>query len=300
MPTFPAPRPVTVSVEVPFANVRVVATDRDDVVVTVLPSDPSKSGSARAAEEVRVEHTGDAVTISYPGAWKQWVLPFAAGTADVSIELPTGSAVRGKIGSLDVEGALSAVDMTLSAGDARVQDVDRLSLSVAAGAVVVERTGATASIKAAAGSVSVGGVAGTADIKAGAGSVRLDEVAGEVTVKAASGSTTVGTLTGTLTVQGAHGDIAVGRVHGTLTARSAHSSIRVDALTSGSVALTTSFGSIDVGVPEGTAAYLDLAAEHGTVRNQLTPTDGPVADEATAEIHASTGYGDVIVRRPRA
>ena len=51
-------------------------------------------------------------------------------------------------------------------------------------------------------------------------------------------------------------------------------------------------------MPEGTAAWLDVASDHGTVRNQLRPIEGPVDDEATAEIHASTGYGDVIVRRP--
>ena len=52
------------------------------------------------------------------------------------------------------------------------------------------------------------------------------------------------------------------------------------------------------GVPEGTAAFLDVASEHGSVRNGLTPTEGPVQDESTAEIHASTGFGDVVVRRP--
>ncbi|PFG42339.1 putative adhesin [Isoptericola jiangsuensis] len=281
MPTFPAPRPVPVTVDVPFARLHVVASDRDDVVVTVLPSDPSRSGSVRAAEEVRVERTGDGVAVTYPGSWKQWVLPFAAGTADVTVELPTGSEVRGRTGSLHVEGALHAVEMSLSAGDARLGVVDRLTLAVGAGSVHVGR-------------------AVTANVKASAGSVHVDEVAGEVAVKASNGTTTVGTVSGALTVQGAHGDITVRRVRGAVTARSAHSSIRVDALESGSVALTTSFGSIDVGVPEGTAAYLDLATEHGTVRNQLTPTDGPVADEATAEIHASTGYGDVVVRRPHA
>ena len=51
-------------------------------------------------------------------------------------------------------------------------------------------------------------------------------------------------------------------------------------------------------VPEGTAAFLDVASEHGSVRNGLTPTEGPVQDESTAEIHASTGFGDVVVRRP--
>jgi DUF4097 and DUF4098 domain-containing protein YvlB len=281
MPTFPAPQPVLVTVDVPFAQLHVVASERDDVVVTVLPTDPSRSGSVRAAEEVRVERSGDGVAVTYPGSWKQWVLPFASGTADITVELPTGSEVRGKTGSVQAEGSLRVVELTASAGDARLDDVERLALSVGAGSVHVGR-------------------AATADLKVGAGSVRVEEVTGDTTIKASNGTTSVGLVTGSLTVQGAHGDIAVSRVRGTVTERSAHSSIRVDALEAGTVSLTTSFGSVDVGVPEGTTAYLDLATEHGTVRDQLTPTEGPVADEATAEIHASTGYGDVVVRRPHA
>lgn len=279
MPTFPAPQPLPVLVDVPFANVHVVAGERDDVVVTVLPTN-AKSGSARAAEQVRVDRDGDAVSITYPGSWKQFVLPFAAGTADITVELPQGSSVSGKAGSLYAEGPLAAVDMTLSAGNARVDDVVRLDVKVSAG------------------SVTAGRITGSFDVKASAGSVFVDEVSGDGTIRASNGTTTVGAVTGTLQVLGAHGDIAVSRVRGTLTAKSAHAGIRVNTLESGAVTLTTSFGSIEVGVPEGTAAYLDLSSESGTVRNQLTPTEGPVEDEATAEIHASTGFGDVVVRRP--
>jgi len=266
-------------VDVPFANVHVVAGDRDDVVVTVLPTN-AKSGSARAAEQVRVDRDGESVSITYPGSWKQYVLPFAAGTADITVELPAGSVLRGKAGSLYAEGALAAVDMTLSAGNARVDDVERLDLKVSAG------------------SATAGRVTGSLDVKVSAGSVFVDEVTGDGVVRASNGTTTVGAVVGTLDVQGAHGDISVSRVRGTLTARSAHASIRVGSLESGAVTLTSSFGSIEVGVPEGTAAYLDVASENGSVRNHLTPTEGPVEDESTAEIHASTGFGDVVVRRP--
>lgn len=280
MPTFPAPHPVPVVVEVPFANLHVVATDRDDVVVTVLPTDPRKSGSVRAAEEVRVERDGDAITITYPASWKQYVLPFAAGTANITVELPAGSSLRGKTGTLFVEGPLAAVDMALSAGDARMDDVDRLDLKVSAGSVVVGR------------------ISDTVNVKVGSGSVRIDEVAGSGALRASNGATAVGVVSGSLEAQGAHGEIAVSQVRGSLTVKGAHGNVRVSNLESGDVTLATSYGSIEVGVPEGTAAYLDVTSEHGSVRNQLTPTEGPVDDELTAEIHASTGYGDIVVRRP--
>lgn len=281
MPTFPAPHPVLVSVDVPFAHVHVVASERDDVVVTVLPTDASRSGSVRAAEEVRVDRTADAIAITYPGSWRQWVLPFAAGTVDVTVELPRASQVRGKAGTLYAEGPLAAVDMALSAGDVRVDDAGRLAVKVSAGSVVAGRVD-------------------DVDVSVAAGSVRLGEVTGHGRVRATNGTVAVSAVTGTLDVHGAHGDLVVDHVSGTLSARSAHSGMRVGALVSGSVDLTTSFGSIEVGVPQGTAAYLDLSSQRGAVRNQLTPTEGPVEDESTAEIHASTGFGDVVVRRPLA
>jgi hypothetical protein len=280
MPTFPAPQPVPVVVEVPFANLHVVASERDDVVVTVLPTTPGKTGSVRAAEEVRVDRDGESISITYPGSWKQWVLPFAAGTADITVEVPTGSDLRGKTGTLYSEGSFGAVDLTASAGDVRIDEVARLDARVTAG------------------SVTVGRATGRIDVKVTAGSVRVDEMLGDGVIRASNGSTAVGDVSGSLEIHGANADITVSRVRGTLTARSAHAGIRVNNLVSGSATLTTSYGSIEVGVPEGTAAYLDVSSQHGAVRNQLTPAEGPVEDEATAEIHASTGYGDVVVRRP--
>src|SRR5690606_9449073 len=188
MPTFPAPHPVTVAVDVPFAHLHVVAGERDDVVVTVLPTDPARSSSVRAAEAVRVDSDGAAVTISFPGTWKQYVLPFASGTADITVELPAGSDVRGKAGSIYAEGALGAVDMALSAGDARVEDVERLDVKASAGSVAARR------------------VSGSLDARASAGSVRVEEVRGEGSIKATNGTTTVGVVTGSLAVHGAHGD----------------------------------------------------------------------------------------------
>ncbi|PVU83444.1 hypothetical protein DDP54_11055 [Cellulomonas sp. WB94] len=280
MPTFPAPTPVPVTIDVPFGDLRVIASERDDVVVTVLPADPAKAGSVRAAEETRVERAGDGVAITYPAAWKQYVRPFAAGGAIVTVELPAGSDLSGKAGSLHAEGRLGTIDLALNGGDARVEEADRVDLKVSAGSVVLGR------------------VTGHLNVKANAGSVRVAEVGGGGTIRASNGTTNIGSLTGSLEVMGANAEIVVGRVRGTFSAKAAHAGISVANLESGSVTLATSYGSIEVGVPAGTAAWLDVASEHGTVRNQLTPTTGPVDDEATAEIHASTGYGDIIVRRP--
>ncbi len=281
MPTFPAPAPITAVLDQVAGAVHVVASDRDDAVVTVLPANPGKAADAHQAQETSVDFANGILTVGNDRSLRNVVMG-PKGAVTVTIELPTGSSLSGKVafGSLDTEGALGAVDVTLAAGNARIGDVDRLTLSASAGSIVVGR------------------VAGTADLRASAGSVRVREIAGDATIRAANGHTTVSAVTGSLTVQGAHGEVVVGRVAGRLVAKAASGSLRVESLESGRVDLTTSYGSVEVGVPLGTAALLDVSSKSGAVRNRLQPTGGPVADEATAEIHASTGYGDVVVRRP--
>jgi len=281
MPTFPAPAPVPVHVDLTVGTVHVVATERDDVVVTVLPADPGKPGDVRAAEDVRVERGADVITITGPRSWKQ-LIPFSGGTPAVTVEVPTGSDLRGRLtaGRLTTEGTLGVVDMTLSAGDVHVDEVGRLDLRTSAGAVAVGR------------------VTGPASVRASAGTVRIGELLGEGTVRSTAGQVSVGSVTGSLHLSGAHGDMTVGHVRGSVTAKAASGGIRVDRVESGNLTLTTSHGTIEVGVPEGTAAWLDVSSQHGTVRNRLRPADGPVDEEDKAEIHASTGFGDVVVRRP--
>ena len=280
MPTFATATAVPVAVDLDAGSrLQIAAGERDDVVVTVIPADTSTPADVRAAEETRATRESDTIVVSGRPSWKQY-LPFSGGAVVVSIEVPAGSSVSGKAGSVYAEGRLGDVDLALSAGEARLDEVARLALKVASGGVVVGRA------------------TGTTTVRASSGSVRIGELAGEGTVRAGNGTTTVGVVTGALEVHGAHGDIAVGTVRGSVTAQAAYGNVRVDRAESGSLTLTTSYGSIEVGVPEGTAAWLDVASEHGSVRNQLTPAAGPSGDEPTAEIHASTGYGDVIVRRP--
>jgi hypothetical protein len=282
MPAFAVPTPVPVVVDVPFGNLYVVASARDDVVVTVEPADPAKSGSVRAAEETRVERDGDAISIVYPNSWKQYVLPFASGGAKVTIEVPTGSDLRGKAGSLYAEGGLGAVELSLNGGNARLDDVERLDVKVSAG------------------SLTVGRVTGPANATVSAGGLRVRELDGATTVKVPNGTTEIGRTSASLQVNGAHGEISISRSLGETVVKCAHGNIRVEEAVSGSLTAASSYGSIEVGVPEGTAAWLDAGSQHGTVRNLLEDAAGPDEHDLTVEVRASTSYGDVVVRRPHA
>ena len=56
MPTFDTPEPISVSLELGVGEVRIAASDRDDTVVEVRPSDPTNSDDVSAAERTRVEY----------------------------------------------------------------------------------------------------------------------------------------------------------------------------------------------------------------------------------------------------
>ncbi|WP_425955860.1 DUF4097 family beta strand repeat-containing protein [Xylanimonas sp. McL0601] len=281
MTSFPVSAQITAVVDLTVGTLHVVASDRDDVVVTILPTNPGKAADARTAQDTTVEFANDVLTVQGPRSVKQYLMG-ARGTVDATIELPTGSTLTGKVwaGSLYTEGRLASVDVTVSAGSARIDEAGRLGLRASAGSVVVGR------------------VTGPTDVRAAAGSVRVREVVGDAVVKSSNGDTTIGSVTGSLTVSGAHGEIIIGRVRGTVNAKASSGGIRVDSIDAGSLTLATSYGSVEVGVPEGTAAWLDASSKYGNVRNLLEPSDAPVDEGNAVEVHATTSYGDVIVRRP--
>ena len=279
MPAFATPEPITVSLDLAAGAVTVVASDREDTVVTVRPSDPGRAGDVKAAEETRVDLHDGTLTVERTTRFKT----LTKSSADVTIEVPTGSSLRGSAqGPLFSQGRLGTCSFTGRAGDVRIDEVGRLE------------------VRASAGSVVVGRALGTTDVVAAAGGVRIREIDGDATVKNSTGSTEIGTLTGSLRVNGAHGDVAIDRTLGDVTVKSAHGGIRVEEAVGGSLRLETSYGGIEVGVPEGTAAWVDASSQHGAVRNLLTGAAGPADGERTVEVHASTSFGEVVVRRPHA
>ena len=94
MPTFAAPEPITVSIELSVGDVRIVASDRTDAIVQVRPSDESRELDVRDAEQTRVEQTPDGLVIKTPRPRGLGLLG-KPGSVDVTIELPAGSSLHG-------------------------------------------------------------------------------------------------------------------------------------------------------------------------------------------------------------
>jgi DUF4097 and DUF4098 domain-containing protein YvlB len=116
-------------------------------------------------------------------------------------------------------------------------------------------------------------------------------------IKNLNGRTWVGDVAGDLRVKSANGDITVGRAFDTVVATTANGSIQIGEVARGSVVLKTGSGALEVGIREGSAAWLDVRSSFGRVRNALGAADGPKPSQETVEVRARTAYGDITIHR---
>ncbi|MFV5994626.1 DUF4097 family beta strand repeat-containing protein [Streptomyces sp. NPDC056231] len=281
MPSFDTPQPISVTANVAAGSIQFSASDRLDTVVEVRPRDPKKDKDVRVAEQTEVTYASGVLTIRTP---KGRYLVGPTGSVDVTVELPTGSRVdtTGSWTQVLGEGRLGEVRVKTSSGDVRLDATGPLQLTASHGSITVDR------------------VEGLAEITTSSGSLRVGVVDGSAVLKNSHGSTTVGAAIGELRVSGANGDIDIQRAEGSVTATTAHGTLRVGDVARGTVQLETSYGAIDVGVREGTAAWLDVSSGNGQVRNALAASESPDKAEETVEVKARTRYGNIDIRRARA
>ncbi|WP_329319522.1 MULTISPECIES: DUF4097 family beta strand repeat-containing protein [unclassified Streptomyces] len=281
MPAFDTPQPISVTAHVAAGSIQFSASDRTDTVVEVRPRDPKKDKDVRVAEQTEVTCTGGVLTIRTP---KGRYLVGPTGSIDVTVELPTGSHVEttGSWTQVLGEGRLGEVRVKTSAGDVRLDSTGPLQLTASHGSITVDQ------------------VEGLAEITTSSGSLRVGTLHGPAVLKNSHGTTSVGTAIGELRVSGANGDIDIQRAESSVTATTAHGTLRVGDVARGTVQLETSYGAIEIGIREGTAAWLDVSSGNGQVHNALTPSDSPAESEETVEVKARTRFGNIDIRRPRA
>jgi hypothetical protein len=281
MPVFDTPQPIIATVEVGVGDLRIAAGERTDTVVEVRPSDPGRRDDVQAAEQTRVELTAGGLLVKPPKNWKRWT-PFSdGGSIEVSVELPAGS-------QLIVSAGVASVRATGTLGDTR--------LASGGGDVHLERTGALRA-RSGFGQIEVEEVAGDADVTSGSGTARIGAITGTATIKNSNGDTWVGLAGRDLRIKSANGNIAVDRANGTVVAKTANGDVRLGAVTRGTVVAETGRGALEIGIPAGTAAYLDQHTNFGRVDSELEGSQAPQAPTVTVEVRARTGLGDIWVRR---
>lgn len=278
MPTYTTPRPIHLAVEC-SGDIRIAATDRNDTIVTVTPHSPDRAADVRAAEQVEVELSGDVLTIKSHKAWRK---SFGAnGLADIAIELPVRSDVAAttSVGTIVADGELGTMTAKSAMGDIAI---DRM---------------AGGRVKTALGTVRIDRVDGDLDVGSSSGELRIGDVHGSATVKSSNGNVELGHVTGSLKVRAANGRIDIARVDRSVVTKTSNGATRIGQVGEGDVLLTAAAGGMQIGIPEGTTAWLDLHSQFGRVRNELDTTAAPSGAERRVKVTAKTYSGDVIVHR---
>ncbi|MFJ3582208.1 DUF4097 family beta strand repeat-containing protein [Streptomyces sp. NPDC090127] len=295
MPTFETPEPITAILELDAGTARITAGKRTDTVVEVLPRDGSEENDVRAVQQTQVTYSGGRLTIKTPRKRSPFGKP---GAIEVSVELPAGSDVRATtgMGAFLCEGRLGETALRTGLGDLQVDEVAGVDLRTDTGQIRLTRATGGAEVVGA-GRIEIGTVAGAATVKNSNGATAIGEVTGVLKTSAANGDISVGVAHGSVGAKCANGRIEIGVAHAGVEASSANGGIRVGDVIRGRIELRTSVGDLEVGIHEGTAAWLDLNPKHGTVRNSLDSAAGPAESDETVEVHARTGAGDIIITR---
>ncbi|WP_052849278.1 DUF4097 family beta strand repeat-containing protein [Streptomyces avicenniae] len=193
MQKFATTAPVSAVLDIPAGRVRLIAADRSDVTVEVLPADAAKGRDVKAAEQVTVAYDEGVLRIeSAPPRNRALGSP---GSVEVTVQLPAGSRVEAK------------------AADAELRGVGRLgevTYEAARGSVKLDET-ASARLTLQDGDITVGRLDGPAEISTRRGDIGVTEaVRGTVVLRTDSGDVTVGAAHGvsaSLDAGTAHGRI---------------------------------------------------------------------------------------------
>ncbi|MFH9726969.1 DUF4097 family beta strand repeat-containing protein [Streptomyces sp. NPDC017254] len=197
MRKFATAAPVAAVLDIPAGHLRLIAADRSDVTVEVLPANAAKSGDVKAAERITVDYADGVLRIAAPPA-KNRILG-DSGSVEVTVQLPAGS----------------RVEATTATGELRgVGRLGEVTFDGAQGTVKLDET-TDARLTLLDGDITVGRLSGTARISTQKGDLRVTE--------ATRGTLTLRTEAGSITVDAARGVSAsldagttYGRIHNTL------------------------------------------------------------------------------------
>ncbi|MFF0511897.1 DUF4097 family beta strand repeat-containing protein [Streptomyces sp. NPDC004250] len=179
MQTFATPAPVSVLLDVPAGRIRLIAADRADTAVEVLPADARKSTDVKAAEQTTVAY-GDGVLRIAAAPAKNRVLG-NSGAIEVTVQLPAGSRVEAKTADAEFRGVgrLGDVDFEGAKGSVKLDEAASARLILLAGDVTVGRLGGDARLGTQKGDIRVTEALG--------GTVELSTESGDVSIGAARG-----------------------------------------------------------------------------------------------------------------
>ncbi|MFB6839418.1 DUF4097 family beta strand repeat-containing protein [Streptomyces sp. NPDC056361] len=216
MQKFATPAAVSTVLDIPAGTIRLIAADRTDTTVEILPANAAKSRDVKAAEQIEVDYTDGVLRIEAPAPKKQ--LFGDSGSVEITVQLPAGSRVQAKAALAELRGVGRLGDVTFEAAQATVK---------------LDET-ASAHLALQAGDITVGRLGGPAEITTRKGALRVAEAhRGTVTLRTDHGDITVGAA------RGASAALDAGTAYGRVT-----NALRNNGTTDLTINATTSYGDI--------------------------------------------------------
>lgn len=266
--------PVRVDVDNPSGEIRVEAGESGRARV-----EADSDGGREGLDKVQVGLDHGVLRVVVPRGQRRW---FGSGRGVVlRIVVPAGSAVTAQTesGELTLVGSLGDADLRAASGEVSVDEVTGLRVRSASGDVRVSRVIGECRVATASGDVEIRDVGGRAQAETASGGIELGRVGGEVEVSTASGDVEVADAGGDLRARTLSGDVRLRRVGGSR------------------VQVTGASGDVEIGVPEGVAAWLDLTSAAGDVDSELPDTGEPEPGTPVVEVRAVTASGDIRIHR---
>ncbi|MEG3632759.1 DUF4097 family beta strand repeat-containing protein [Micromonospora palythoicola] len=175
MQRFDTPAAISAVLDIPAGRIQIIAADRTDTTVEILPSDAGKSRDVTAAERVVV--TFDDGVLRVQAAEPARRILGSSGSVEVTVQLPAGSRVEAEAASVEFRGVGRLGDVTFDGAE---------------GAVKLDET-AQARLTLQSGDITIGRLGGPAQISTQRGNLTVAEaVAGTVTLRTEQGNITIG------------------------------------------------------------------------------------------------------------
>ncbi|MET7654258.1 MULTISPECIES: DUF4097 family beta strand repeat-containing protein [unclassified Streptomyces] len=179
MQKFDTPATVSAVLDIPAGRIRIIAADRADTTVEVLPADASKGRDVKAAEQVTVAY-GDGVLRIEAAPAKNRILG-TTGSVEVTVQLPAGSRVEAKAAAAEFRsvGRLGEVAFEGGSGSVKVDEADSARLTGLDADITVGRLNGPGEISTQKGDLNI--------TEAVRGTLALSTRMGDITVGAARG-----------------------------------------------------------------------------------------------------------------
>lgn len=179
MQSFDTPAPISVVLDIPAGRVHLVAAERADTTVEVLPANASKGRDVKAAERTTVSYADGVLRIRAAESGNQMFGP--SGSLDVTVCLPAGSRVEATTASCELRGTgrLGEVRFDGAYRQIRIDEAASVHLTAVDGDVEVGKLGGPAQISTTRGDIRIA--------EARRGRVVLRTQDGGISVAAAAG-----------------------------------------------------------------------------------------------------------------